>query len=257
MNVRSVERTVDVLELLLPRGRALSLTDIALRLHTPKSTTLGILRTLVARGLVALDRDAKTSRLGLGMARFAVDGPATLDLGTLAKPHLEALAQCSGETAFLTVVQGDAVYYTAKVDSPAPVRYMAEVGARRPLHAIASGKLALAQMSDADVRAYIKRSGLARYTPTTIVRSADLFQELRKVRRLGYAVNVGGFIADLFGIAAPLRDTSGRMVAAINVGGPVFRLRRRAPELAAAVVAAGRALEAEMRLTGGHVQAGS
>lgn len=254
MSVRSVERTIDILDLLTPRGRTLSLTDIARRLRTPKSTTLEILRTLVVRGLLARDRDAKTYRLGLGMTRFALEGPLALDLGALAKPHLEALAQQTGETTYITAIEGDTVYYTAKVDSPEPVRYMAQVGARRPLHAIASGKLALALMSDAEVRAYIRRRGLARYTPSTIVRSAELFRELQKIRRRGYAANIGGFIADLFGIAAPLRDASGRMVAAINVGGPVYRLRRRTPELVAAVLAAGRALETEMRLTGGHVR---
>ncbi len=253
MTVRSVQRTIDILELLLPPGRTLSLTEIARGVQAPKSTVLAIARTLVARGVLALDRERRTYRLGLGLARFNSGGPASLDLSALAKPHLEALAQDTRETAYLTVPEGDAIYYTSKVDSPEPVRYMAQVGVRRPLHAIASGKLYLAHMSDAEARAYIRRSGLPRFTASTIVRSGRLFDELRAIRRRGYAVNEGEFVPDLFGISAAVTDETGRMIAAVNVGGPLFRLGRRKRALAAAVLARAQALSAELGLAGGNV----
>jgi IclR family transcriptional regulator, acetate operon repressor len=253
MSVRSVERTIDLLELLAPPGSALSLTELARGARAPKSTVLTIARTLVGRGVLAVDRETRKYRLGLGLARFNPGGPAAPDLSALAKPHLEALAQDTRETAYLTVPEGDAVYYTCKVDSPEPVRYMAQVGVRRPLHAIASGKLYLAQMSDAEVRAYVRRSGLSRFTPSTIVRTGRLVQELRGIRRRGYAVNEGEFVPDLFGVSAAVTDQAGRMIAAVNVGGPLFRLGRRKSRLAAAVMAAARALAAELRLAGGNV----
>lgn len=250
MTVRSVERTVDVLELLGVSGRTLPLSEIARELGTPKSTTLDILRTLVARGLLALDPRTKTYRVGLGLQRFAAERAPALDLAALAKPHLESLTIETRETAYITVVEGDAIYYTAKVDSPEPVRYIAQVGTRRPLHATASGKLALAAMTDAAVRDYVRRHGLPRYTPRTVVRTADLLREVDTIRRRGYAVNLGEFLPDLFGVSAPLHDANGRMTAAVSVGGPLFRVGRRIPELARSVTAAACALSTELRLAG-------
>src|SRR3990172_3241135 len=253
MTVRSVERTIDMLELLATPGRSRSLTQLARGVRAPKSTVLTIARTLVARGVLAVDRETRTYRLGLGLARFNPGGTGTLDLSALAKPHLEALARDTRETAYLTVPEGDAVYYTCKVDSQEPVRYMAQVGVRRPLHAIASGKLCLALMSDAEVRAYIRRTGLPRFTASTIVKSGRLFEDLRAIRRRGYAVNEGEFVPDLFGVSAPVTDQAGRLIAAVNVGGPLFRLGRRKRALAEAVVAGAQALAAELRLAGGNV----
>lgn len=248
--VRSVGRTVDILEVLVSRVEGLSLTQIAAAVGAPKSTTLDILRTLAARGLVAHDPGRRTYRLGLGLARFAPAGPPVLDLDTLARPHLEALARETRETAYMTIRQGHAMYYTSKVDSPEPVRYMAQVGLRRPLHATASGKLALASMTDGEVRDYLRRHGLPRYTPSTIVDRAALLRELDKIRRRGHAVNRGEFVPDLFGVSAPLVDADGGFAGAVNVGGPLFRLGARAPALARAVMAAGTALAAEIRLSG-------
>lgn len=253
MSVRSVERAVDILERLAPPGRALSLTELARDVRAPKSTVLAIARTLTARGILAVDRETRSYRLGLGLARFHPGSAAALDLNALAKPHLEALAQETRETAYLTVPEGDAVYYTCKVDSPEPVRYMAQVGVRRPLHAIASGKLCLAHMSDAEVRAYVRRTGLPRFTARTVVTSARLFHELGAIRRRGHAVNRGEFVPDLFGVSAPVTDEAGRMIAAVNVGGPLFRLGRRKRALAQAVMAGAQALAAELRLAGGAV----
>jgi DNA-binding IclR family transcriptional regulator len=253
VTVRSVERAIDILERLARPGCALSLTELAREVRAPKSTVLAIARTLNARGLLAVDRETRSYRLGPGLARFQVGSASVLDLNVMAKPHLEALARETRETAYLTVPEGDAVYYTCKVDSPEPVQYMAQVGVRRPLHAIASGKLCLAHMSDAEVRAYIRRTGLPRFTARTVVTSGRLFQELGAIRRRGYAVNEGEFVPDLFGVSAAVTDAAGRMVAAVNVGGPLFRLGRRTRVLAEAVVAGAQALAAELRLAGGPV----
>lgn len=252
--VRSVERAIDVLDLLVPPRRALSLSQISRALRAPKSTVLTIVRSLVARGVLAVDRETKTYRLGLGLTRYSAPGPPSTPLSALAKPHLDELCQKTQETAFLAVVEGDAVFYTSKVDSPQPVQYLAHLGVRRPLHATASGKIALAYMSDAGIRGYIRRHGLKRYTPNTITKTAGLLRELRQIRRNGYALNTGEFFPDLFGIGAPVKDSSGVVIASVNLGGPLFRLHRRTREFAAAVVEAAAALSADVRQLGGGIR---
>lgn len=250
--VRSVERTVDLLEA-LAGGGSLSLANLARTVRAPKSTLLSIARSLLARGLLAYDPGTRTYRLGPGIGRLGLPAPL-MDLSALAKPHLDRLAQRTEETAFLTVRDGDEVIYTAKAGSPRPVQYIAELGVRRPLHATASGKAWLAYMSDAEVHAYVRRTGLRRYTPSTITRAADLFRELVLIRRRGWALNRGQFVDELFGIAAPVRSSSDRVVASVNVGGPLFRLGRRAPELAREAIAAANAIAADVDRLGGNVR---
>ena len=250
--VRSIERSIDVLNLLVPPGRAMTLSQLSRELGAPKSTVLTIVRTLAGRGFLAYDAEPRTYRLGPALTRFGARAQA-VDLRGLAKPHLEALAAETKETAFLAVVDGGEVFYTCKIDSPQPVQYLAQVGVRRPLHCTASGKIGLAYMPDADVRAYIARTRLRRYTANTITKPARLRAELAEIRRRGYAVNRGEFFPELFGIGAPVRDPAGVVIASANLGGPLFRLNRQTGAFARAVVASANAVSAEVRRVGGHV----
>jgi len=250
--VRSIERGIDVLNLLIPPGRAMTLSQLSRELGAPKSTVLTIVRTLADRGFLAHDVQTRAYRLGPALTRFGSRAQA-VDLSGLAKPHLEALAAETKETAFLAVVDRDEVFYICKIDSPQPVQYLAQVGVRRPLHCTASGKIGLAYMPETAVRAYIARTRLRRYTANTITQPTRLRAELAEIRRRGYAVNRGEFFADLFGIGAPVRDPAGVVIASANLGGPLFRLNRQTGAFARAVVAAANAVSAEVRRVGGHV----
>ncbi len=228
--VRSIDRCFDIVEMLMASVREMSLAEISRTLDAPKSTVLTILRTMVARGVLALDEERKVYRLGLGFARFASHAE-TPTLQAMARRHLEKLTLVSGETSTLAVVEGNAVYYSCAQQGPQAIQYVVPVGVPRPLHCTASGKLALAQLDLEGVRNYVRKVGLTRFTPRTITRAGALAEELVQIRTQDFATSVGEISTDLFGIATPIRDIEGRVMASVNLAGPIFRLGNRMPRL--------------------------
>ncbi len=230
MTVRSVERAVAVVEFVAHNERPAPLHAISDAIDAPKSTALNILRTLAGKGWLAVD-EAKAYTLGPRLAELAGRAHAYADTRTLARPYLESLAQCTGEAVFLSIVDGDEIVYIDAVESTHPIRYAAEVGSRRPLHCTSAGKVALA-MSPADfVDRYIAK-GLARYTGATITDAAKLRAQLRRIRARGYGDARGERVPSLFGVAGPVVDPSGRLIAVVTVAGPAFRIRGHEREIA-------------------------
>jgi DNA-binding IclR family transcriptional regulator len=227
--VRSVERALDALELVARNGRPMTLREISSLVRAPKSTTLNIVRTLVRRRVLELDPVTKTYRAGWALAGLAGSVRPAADLGELAKPHLGELAAATQETVLLAIQSGNEITFVEKIDSAQPIRYIAQIGTRRPLHCTASGKLHLALQGPARVDTYIAEVGLTAYTPSTITDPRRLRAELAQIRKRGYAVARGEFLPDLMGIAVPVWSQGCReLLAAVLVAGPAFRMRRQA-----------------------------
>jgi DNA-binding IclR family transcriptional regulator len=157
-----------------------------------------------------------------------------------ARPALEALMRRTGETVFLATLldDGTGIAYVDKVESEHIIRYSSGVGDRRPLHATASGKAILAFLP-APRRAEILESiELVCDTERTIATLPALRASLEEVRRAGVCVNVEEIVAGACGIAAPVLDQRGSVLAACAIGGPTDRVRPRLRALAADVKAA-------------------
>ena len=241
--VRSVERCIDILDLLATNARAISLGDISRGVGAPKSTVLTIVRTLVARGLVVRDDEHKLYRLGA--ARWG-GVPERVDLATLARGHLQRLARETQETATLALNDGRSIYYHERTVGDQPLQYVVPVGVPRPMHGTASGKVFLAHMSQAQRLAFVNQVSLKRYTARTITDPDALERHLQIVKRTGYGITRAETSADLFGVAAPIVDRTGKVIAAVTLGGPLFRLRRRQQDYVAATVAAAAAISADI-----------
>ena len=234
--VRSVDRAIDVLEGVARSPLPMTLAQLAEALRAPKSTTLNIVRTLVARRLLEFDPATKTYRAGYLLAALASGSRQGIDLRSIAKPHLERLTLETQEVVFLAMIEGNEIIFIEKIESSQPIRYIAQIGTRRPLHCTAGGKLCLALQTGARVEQYIREVGLQRYTANTITTAAALRKDLERIRRRGYSVSNGEFIEDLMGIAVPVvHPGSHAPLAAIVVAGPAFRLRKRAREVTAAM----------------------
>jgi len=248
--VRSIDRCFDILEMLMERGREMSLAEISRTLGAPKSTVLTIVRTLVARGLLAPDEQRKVYRLGLGFARFYSSRIEPLPLQEIARPELHKLTLATGETSTLAIVEGHSVFYSCAIQGEQAIQYVVPVGVPRPLHCTASGKLALAQLDPQELRTYVRKAGLARFTPRTITRLGALKEELDAIRGQDYATSIGELSADLFGIATPIHDHQDRLIASVNLAGPIFRLGDRMPRLVQAAQLAAAQISMEVRRVG-------
>jgi DNA-binding IclR family transcriptional regulator len=253
--VESADRVLRVLESFAPSERDVSLGEIAERVGLPKSSVHRLLATLMAHGFV--ERDPATRRYRLGIRLFELGSAAIHERGlhTAAHPALEQLSLATGETCHLAVLSGTEAVYVYKMDGPASIIMSSRVGGRCPCHATSIGKV-LAAWAGEDLLAELRRTGLRRYTAATIGGFKAFEEELERVRELGYALDLEEFEEGLRCIAAPVRDHSGRVVAALGIAGPRRRFEdEQLDRLTAVVVHSAEQLSRSLGFVRRHAEA--
>jgi len=240
---RATDRVIDILELTAASPDGVGLKDLSVRVETPKSSLLPLLRTLSARGYLAQGR-AGEYRLGPRAVELAVRAPGRRDLVEAARPALEALMRRSGESAFLTTLDADAatVVFIDVVETDQLIRYTVNVGQRSPLHATANGKAILAMLPAAERDDVLRALTLKRYTDRTITTVPALRAALDEIRVAGASTSIDEIVKGASGIAAPVYDRDGRVAGACAVGGPTDRMKSRMRQLTADVKATARAI---------------
>ena len=203
------------------------------------STASRLLATLERGGLVEREPGGPF-RLGLHLVALADRVLARLDVRDLARPHLRALVEATGETATLSVPGGDEAVTVDFVPSASTVVSMARLGRPSIAHATATGKVLLAFTGEAP-------AALTALTERTITDRAVLAAELEAVRAQGWAEAEREREPDLNALAAPVTGRDGALVAILGLQGPAGRFtaeRRRAelPALLAAAATVSRAL---------------
>jgi DNA-binding IclR family transcriptional regulator len=243
--VQSVDRAVSVLEILARHGEA-GVTEIADELDVHKSTAFRLLGVLENRGLVTQAKDRGKYYLGAGVLRLAGAAAVRLDISQEGVPVCRELADELGETVNIAVLDDDAAVNIMQARGTASVTAQNWLGRRTPLHATSSGKVLLAHMSPT-LREGLLARPLPRFTERTITGASMLRSELEAVIGQGYGVTVEELELGLAAVAAPVRAHDGKVIAAISVSGPVYRLNAdRLPELAKRTVAAGAELSRRM-----------
>jgi IclR family acetate operon transcriptional repressor len=217
--VQSVERSLELLELMADADGEVTLSQLANRSGLPAPTIHRLLRTLVARGYV---RQEASRRYALGPRLIRLGETASRMLGTWARPHLASLTDALGETANLALLDGDEAVYVAQVPSRHPMRMFTEVGRRVPLHSTGVGKALLAQKSDEAVTAILRRTGMPARTAQTLTDPAALLAELALIRERGYAVDDGEQEIGVRCIATIVPGAPAP--TAISVSGPAARI---------------------------------
>lgn len=245
--VQVLERSLGILELLCTDGPELSLIELSERLGLHKSTTHRLLGVLEQYRFVEKSSSTGRYRLGLKLFELGSNAIAHLDWRERARRYLQRLAFETGETAHLCILDDGEVLYLEKVEAPRTVRVPSIVGRRYPAHCGGAGKTLLAFLSDEEIDDVIKRRGLKTYTRNTLATPAQLKEGLRVVREQGYAIDNEEFEEGLECIGAPIKNYSGKVVAAISIAGPAFRItEEKLPMLAKSVIAVAQELSAEL-----------
>jgi len=220
----AVDRVAAVLDLLADRSDGLSVTEAADALGVHKATASRLLATLGRRGLVERTHERRY-RIGMGIVRYAASALGELGAVSRARPELEALSRKTRETVSLGVLDGADVLYVDQVTGHERVVFADWAGRRSPAHCSSSGKVLLAHLDAARLEAFFRRP-LAARTDRTITDPASLRARLDDVRRRGYERSVGELEDGLSTAAAPVWSRA-KVVAAVSVGGPSFRLPAR------------------------------
>ena len=223
--VRSVKHAIELLRLLASGERALSLSDLARKSGLSKTSTFHLLRTLELEKFVAKDETGRY-RLSWGAYEIGSAVARSVDLSRTARPHLDRLAEASGEATLLGIIEGDSVLYIDRGQADRSLTMVANVGRRSSLHTNASGKLLLA-FAPAETVDRIIDGGLERRTFATITDPAILRKEIDTIRTRGFATCWQEQETGLNSIALPLRDYTGEVCAALTVAGPSNRLTKR------------------------------
>jgi len=224
--VQSVDRALALLELLSRAGGRLSLSELATRSGLSPATVHRLLRSLAARGYV---RQGDDRVYALGTALLPLGDVAGRLLSNWARPYLAEVAEASGETTNLAVLEDDYVVYLAQVPGRYRMRMFTEVGRRVLPHSTAVGKVLLAWRDAADVDRVVARFGLPSRTERTLTSPQRFAQELAGVRDKGWAMDDEEEEAGVRCLAVPV-GPGPACLAALSVSGPAVRLAA-APEL--------------------------
>ena len=232
----AVERALDILEYLAGAGTA-TLADIVRDRGLPKSTAFVLLVTLRDRGYVIHNAEGRY-QLGLRLVNLGHSAVERIDITEVSQPVMSRLAADIKETVHLGVLSGTSVVQVGKAESPLAVKLTSYIGQLRPLHSTAMGKTLLAFLPADEREDLLRRITLARKTPRTITRPEVLRQELDEVCARGYAVDDEETNMGVRCVGAPIRNYTGRVVAALSVSGPAERIPlSRVPEVAQKVMA--------------------
>lgn len=232
---QAVRRAVALLKAFPAERPARGLAELARAVGLNKTTAFRLLSALEAEGLVERTLDAY--RLGPELLLLAGRAGGAHDLRAAARAELEALAHATRETATLEVLVGRETLILDEATGGHMVGARPSLGQSWPAHATSTGKVLLAHLGD-DRRAVALRGPWPALTPRTVTREAALARALERVRTQGFAVAQEELEPGFVAVAAPVRDASGAVVAALSVGGPKARLSAEALKACARRVSA-------------------
>jgi IclR family KDG regulon transcriptional repressor len=217
--VKSLRKALTVLNAIAGADRPPTVAEVAIKASIARPTAYRFVQTLVAAGY--LTQDPADGRLSVGFAVLPL-ASSLLDRNRMrvaALPHLQSLAQQTGERANLGILYRDRVMYVAGVEKPALPTIYSRFGKSAPAHCSSLGKAILAFQPEPEVRALLARKPLIAYTPTTITAQAAFTQELAETRARGYAIDRAEHALGSCCVAAPIFDANNRPIGAIGVSG--------------------------------------
>ena len=229
---QSLERGLRVIEAISDFDGSASVSAIARKTRLPRSTVHHLLRSLIDFGYLLQGGEAQPYQLAPRLFKLTGRAWTPGQLAEMSVPFLDELSRRTGEGSSLALLREGVVSVVAKRDSDGPVRVVQKIGTERPIHCTAVGKLLAAWLPEREIDDILGRIAFERMTAHTITVAALLKRELARIRANGFAVDNEEHIEGIRCIAAPVRDHSGKVCAAICIVGPKNRFSpRRRKEL--------------------------
>jgi IclR family acetate operon transcriptional repressor len=222
--IQSVERALAMLELLAEARGPRRLGDIAKTLGLNVSTCHHLLGTLLEHGYVAQSAQGRTYFLGNKILELSGSRMRQFNLADVVMDDLRALNESTGETVHLAVLQGDELVTLAVLDSHHAVRVVSGPGGKsNAIHATATGKAILAWLPETEIDRIVARRGLTKFTDNTITDYDALMDDMRHVRRNGFAVDNEEFQPGVICTGAAIRDYTGAVIGSFSCSMPTMR----------------------------------
>jgi DNA-binding IclR family transcriptional regulator len=209
------------------------LSELSRALHINKVTALRLLVTFQSFSFV--EKDPKQKSYRIGRAAFYV-GSGFIAAGRQ-KKALHIMSRLAAElshTITLSVLDGAAALFIERVDGNGRVKVTVDIGSRTPAYSSAAGKALLAGLSDFEIRERLKGIKLERAVARPRLTVNEVVENVRAVRKCGYAINNEDSTRGLLAIAVPVRSRSGEPIAALGAAIPAGVLRSRDEQKAVA-----------------------
>ncbi len=228
--VQTIERASQILDILGQSPQGISIRELSTKVNLPKGTIHRLLSSLLHFGYVRQAPKTRNYFLGFKLVELGNLLLGQLDLRKEAEPFLRDLAEGTNETVHMVVVDRDEVVYIEKVEfehNPGGLRMASRIGLRNPIHSCAVGKVLLADFSDEALDHFLRGKNLLRRTENTMTDPIQLREHLKLVRKQGFAIDDEENERGIRCIAAPIYNEVGRVVAAISISGPAFRVTKK------------------------------
>ncbi len=221
----TVQKAMRLLEMIGER-QPVRASEILNQSTLSRSNVYRLLSTFQKMGYLERDEDLKY-RLSFKVFVLGNTIPQRNQLSEVARPFMVKLAEMCKENVNLGVRYRQKVLYIEKIESPHYLKLDQPIGSTDPLHCTALGKALLSGLSDQELRTYLKSERLIPYTKKTITDPKVLEKEIQHVRREGYSTDLEELSEGIHCIGAPIRDVSGKVIAAISISAPAIRLTRQ------------------------------
>lgn len=222
--IQSLERAAAILDAVAGRPEGIGITDLSVQVGLHPSTTFHLVKTLANLGFLSQIADNKRYRIG---SRLVVLAAGALDeslLLSLATPILERLSAETSYAAHLAVRSNHQIIVVARTAATGLLQLSDRIGASRPAHATAIGKMLLSAMPPEELERLLEKLPLPRFTDNTITDRQVLLREIENARRQGVAYDDCELDVDVRCVAVPVRDFAGRCAGAMGLSGPAWRL---------------------------------
>jgi IclR family KDG regulon transcriptional repressor len=217
-NNKSLERALQILGTFNAEQPKFTLAELSEAVRVPKATVLRLCSTLVHYDFLLFNKETRQYSLGLKLFELGSVVFASFSLRRIAAPYLINLQTRLGKTVFLGILQEGELVYIDKKENPLNlIRFGSQIGTRRPPFFGMLGSVLMAHLSNEKVTELLKRHPLTALTKKSITNERRFKERLAVIRSEGYCVDEGEAIEGVTGVAAPIRDSSKEVVAAVGV----------------------------------------
>jgi Transcriptional regulator len=219
-SIQVINKAADIIEQLATSENGLRLSEITDRTGLPKSTVHRILATLIDRHYIEKDESDSVYYLGLKFVEIASLYLNKIDLTTEATPIMHSLASRFDATCYLAILEDNEVRYLEKIEKFNSLRLYTSIGKREPVHCTALGKVLLASLPKSECDRIGESLVYNKLTPNTKTSYQELLLDIEFARKNDFAIDNGEHTFGSSCVAVPIRDYTGKVIAAMSLSGP-------------------------------------
>ena len=228
-NVQSIQRAFDILEVLATERDGMGVTQLGERLDLHKSTVHRLLNTMMSLGYIDKKPITGVYCLGMKFVELASLYLGSVELKAEANYYMREYLDRVGLPLQMAILSDGEALFIEKVEQANSIRIYAQIGRRVPIYCSSLGKALVFDYSDDEIEELYKGKKLEKYTEKTITSVKDLIAEINTAREQGWSYNRGEFESDVHGVAAPIYDYRGVIIAAIGAPFREIQLGERKP----------------------------